>query len=173
MRNGLQTKGFSILELLIVVTLIGILALVILPKVTNINQQLQLSDAEKAAATIGAAVNIAHSSWIAAGGATTAQMLKVDGRNLIMSKHGWPESSGLQDSSGAMTANKCLDIWNNLIESPPSANLIDKCDEYNCEFAVKVSEKNPAECMYIDNGGKGFNVIVYDINSGNVTLTSK
>ena len=172
MRNGLQTAGFSILELLIVIMLISILAVVVLPKITNFDQQIQISEAEKAATSIGAAVNLAHSSWIAAGG-VKVHNIKLDGRNLIMSKHGWPESSGLQDGSGAMTAHKCLDIWNNLMESPPSANLADKCDEQNCEFAVKVSEKNPSQCVYIDNGGKGFNVIVYDISSGNVTLTSE
>jgi prepilin-type N-terminal cleavage/methylation domain-containing protein len=171
-RNGLQTRGFSILELLIVVMLISILAVIVLPKVTNVEQQVQISEAEKAAGSIGAAVNIAHASWIAAG-SDKVTVIKVDGKSFTMNKHGWPESIGLQDSSGSMTAHKCLDIWNNLMDSPPSANLVEKCNEHNCEFAVKVSEKNPSQCVFIDNGGKGFNVIIYDVDSGNVTLTSK
>jgi MSHA pilin protein MshB len=167
--SKLRTIGFSVLELLIVVGLISALALVVLPKLTNVSQQIQISEVEKVATTIGTAVNLAHTSWEAAGG-TKVHTIKLDGKSLIMSKTGWPESAGLQDNSGAMTAHKCLDIWNNLLDSPPSANLMDKCDEQSCEFAVKVADKNKYACEYIDNGGKGMNSIIYDIKSGNVTL---
>ena len=108
-RNKKQ-QGFTLIELVIVIVILGILAATALPRFLDVSNQAHASAVSGTGGAFGTSVMLAHAGWMANGQVTPVVL---DGRNVTMNVTGWP---------AAATAAECVtNVWTVIMQNPPSA----------------------------------------------------
>lgn len=167
MKNALnQQKGFTIIELVVVMVVIGVLSAVALPRLFDLAGQARQSAVISITSSLKTAGELAHTQWIAAGQPTS---VAVGDTVFFTGTQGYPLNVTVAASPAGLTsvvAQDCIDLWNALLKNPPIASADTDCLALNtCKFKVTVAAST---CTFTD---KGNNEITYDTTNGNVTST--
>lgn len=88
-----QQSGFTLIELIMVIVVLGILAAFALPRFANLGQDARVATLDGAIGTARSASAIAHSAWLAKGNAATSP-LDLEGTPVAMS-NGYPTIAGI------------------------------------------------------------------------------
>lgn len=83
-----KEKGFTLIELVMVIVILGILAAFALPRFADLSGDARTSSIQGAAGAVKSAASIAHSAWLADG--SEPDPLSLDGVNVAMSDEGYP-----------------------------------------------------------------------------------
>lgn len=112
-------QGFTLVELVVVIIILGILAAVALPKFMDVTTQAHESAVDGAAGGLGAGVALFHAQWVANGHtAATVDVAGFGDDDVSSNADGWPVST--DNSTNAPSSGDCVAIWNGLMQSPPS-----------------------------------------------------
>jgi len=101
MRN--RHTGFTLIELVVVITILGILAAFAIPRFTQLDGQARIAAVNALAGSLQSASALAHAQYLATG--TTPAFVVMDGQNITLA-NGYPDQSAtgiqnaLQDTSG-------------------------------------------------------------------------
>lgn len=178
----LQVKqaGFTLIELVIVIVLLGVLSAVVIPRFINVADSAHETNIKSMATAFSSAVNVAHVKWLAQGKPTTSP--KIDGLDFL-NKHtsnvgfnnfGWPNAANTGESDlqktdvlgfGGNNAVICRQIMINLL-APANLSI---GDMRNCDYEY-CAEFNQDKCIYQYQKNQDINrKIIYDPQTGNVS----
>jgi prepilin-type N-terminal cleavage/methylation domain-containing protein len=109
-------KGFTMIELVIVIAILGILAAFALPRFANFTQDAQTSAATSVAGTLNASLGIVKAKFVAQG--STGTTVDLDGNSVTTNDIVTVNASGdLNMTTGAVDAASCTVLVDKLLSS--------------------------------------------------------
>ncbi|HXR89397.1 MAG TPA: prepilin-type N-terminal cleavage/methylation domain-containing protein [Steroidobacteraceae bacterium] len=133
-------RGFTRIELVVVIVILGILAAVALPKFMGLEDQARIAALNGMTGSIRSAANMAHGVWLANGNTGT---ITVDGASITM-VNGYPNAAGIQsltqDSTGfgITRSGTTATFTPNDARTPATCNVVYKEATATLPFTITV-----------------------------------
>lgn len=168
--------GFTLIELVIVIIVLGVLSATALPKFLNLSDDAEIAVVEGTAGALQSAVNLAHSKWIIMGSSTVKELnndVQLYGTGtegqIDFNISGWPAQNYLPIDGVIQTDNKkdCVSLWNTILNT--GSDKIDDTptsEPYIVDYINSVA--NQGICFYKWSKNEAL-YIRYDTNTGRVT----
>ena len=98
-------RGFTIIELVVVIAILGILAAVAMPKFASLEANARTASLNGIRGAFTAAVQLTHAKWLANGTGVAEIALPLDGDTVRVNVTGWPTvetNDATQDTGGEL-----------------------------------------------------------------------
>ena len=134
-----QQAGFSLIELVIVIVVLGILAVTALPRFLDVTEEAKNASVEGVSGGFATGVLLVRAQWEAKGRSKEGGLNTIlyDGYRFYLTtptdteiesglvSPGYPIDTGasgtIDVTPGGLTSQRCLAIWNGLLQNPPKA----------------------------------------------------
>ena len=162
--NKHKQSGFTIIELVIVILVIGILSAVALPRMIDLSTQARKSVVLAVAGNLSTSIELLRSQWIAEGKGNT--VTNFDGQEFYI---GTTSTNGAVKNTGAISVTtfdvtECINLWEKLLRNPPKTLADSTClASRTCKFEAKYVGD---VCTYSD---RDLNAIDYNVATGTIT----
>ncbi|NQY34052.1 MAG: type II secretion system protein [Alteromonadaceae bacterium] len=156
-----KQSGFTLIELVIVVVILGFLAVTAIPKFLDLTDQAKQANIEGMAGGFATAVSLARAQWEAEGrpkNASGQNVVDYDGNILFLTVESTDIRPGYVvglsdngDNLAGLDAVDCVDIWNNILQQPPGATSLigtlngDNTMDY---YVSKSGSDDESQCHY-------------------------
>jgi MSHA pilin protein MshA len=91
-----QQSGFTLIELVVVITILGILAAFAVPRFASLEGQARLAATQALAGSIRSGASLAHALWLAQGDPSST-LVVMEGQNITMA-NGYPNDATIDDT---------------------------------------------------------------------------
>jgi len=171
--------GFTLIELVIVIIVLGVLSATALPKFLNLADDADIAVVEGTGGALQSAVNLAHSKWIIMGSSTVKELnndVQLYGNGsegqIDFNISGWPAQSYTPVDSEIKTDNTedCVSLWNTVLNTGSNKLASDgTSDEFTAMYGRSVDGSElDGVCLYKRTSNLEL-YIRYDSNTGRVT----
>jgi len=151
-----RNKGFTLIELVVVIAILAILAAFALPRFAQLSEQAHESSIKGTAGALSAGVALVKAQWTVNGSTTSVPVVEGFGNNNVAATDdGWPDPA----ASGG-----CAELWTRLLQSnAPTIATSGTATEYT-------SSLSGTTCVYTYNPNNENYRITYDSSVGEVEV---
>ncbi len=132
LNSGKKQQGFTLIELVVVIVILGILAVTAAPKFIDLTSDAKASVVEAVRGSINSAADMAHAKALVAGQTASTGSVSVAGGTITL-KFGWPD----EDSMAAL-----LELDDDIAEVSGTAGTFTHVDATTEASCVAVYEDN-------------------------------
>jgi len=138
-RTNLKQQGFSLIELVIVIVILGLLAATAIPRFLNVTDDAENASIEGVTGGLATAVGFVRAQWEVDGRNNSTVIL--DGTSVSLdTRFGFPTGTGANGTDvTAMNDNRCQQVFNSVLQSAPR-NVQFTDDARNQRYTVRMLE---------------------------------
>lgn len=171
-----KQSGFTIVELVVVIILLGILAATALPRFINIDEQAHGASFESVTGTLQTGVSLFHAQWIAEG-ARQQDTQFPDFNNLRNNQFGYPYGTANRATDDVTNSADCAAIFTNVMQmggpTVRTANTLAQVANRGIGFDYVAFSPAPGSCTFYYTAddpvaGNDVNTMTYDSSNGTI-----
>lgn len=186
-----KQSGFSLVELVIVIVVVGLLAVAALPRFLDVTDEAKKASIEGVAGGYATGVLSARAQWEARSrpsatiGDESYNTVNYDGMDFWLTRSQDSSGSGTdfrdgypfainQDSSsvpGSLADQNCIDLMENLLQNPPQVDTVANAGSNDDVRYSAQADSSNWTCTYVQQEGNSEHQFVYEIRTGRVTVT--
>jgi len=152
-----KQAGFTLIELVIVVVILGFLAVTAIPKFLDLTEQAKQANIEGMAGGFATAVSLARAQWESEGRPMdgTNNTIVYDGVTLVLTTEGTGIRpgyvTGLASGAGLGTdfdATNCKEIWDNVFQQPPTLATFSGASTTTNYIVAETGDLADSHCIF-------------------------
>ncbi|MCL1118687.1 prepilin-type N-terminal cleavage/methylation domain-containing protein [Shewanella aestuarii] len=155
----MNQKGFSLIELVIVIVILGLLAATAIPRFLNVTDDAENASVDGVSGGLATAVGFVRAQWEVDGRRNTSVIL--DGTSVSLdTRFGFPTGVSNTDVT-SMTDLTCQEVFNSVLQSAPR-NVLYTQDARNQRYTVRVLDNVGGSAISINGTNvTGIDLCVY------------
>lgn len=183
-----KQSGFSLVELVVVIVVVGLLAVAALPRFLDVTDEAKKASVEGVAGGYATGVLSARAQWEAEArpsvtiDSVVRNTVNYDGVKFWLTstsqsggnfRDGYPFAINTNDTNfpTALTDTICVELMENLLQNPPKVGTVTQAQaDSNIKYSAQADNAR-STCTYIQREGNSEHQFVYEIETGRVTVT--
>ncbi|MCM0610895.1 prepilin-type N-terminal cleavage/methylation domain-containing protein [Marinobacter sediminum] len=162
-----KQRGFTLIELVVVIAILAILAAFALPRFAQLSEQAHQSSIRASAGALSAGVALVKAQWVSNG--ITGSVAAVNGfgnDDVAVNAEGWATSTN--SITGSPNENRCVQVWQGLLQSNAPTISTATAADANADYWASVTGDVCEYEYQLDGQGS---TIDYDTSNGEIVTT--